>query len=192
MTGLGDRLGNRLGDRPADGLADGLAARVAELRTAFDRSFAEPVAGAARRMEHLLTIRVGGRPFAVRLTDVAGVYTGWPVVPVPGPRPELLGIAGHRGDLVPVFDLAALLGVAVPAESGRPGCFVLAASTEPVAFAFDRTDGHVRIPADALPPSGPADSPWAVVHAAGASWTVVALARLIAAIAPDQTGSEQP
>jgi chemotaxis signal transduction protein len=171
---------------------DGLAARAAQLRTAFDRSFAEPVVAAVRRMEHLLTIRVGGLPFAVRLAEVAGVHTGWSVVPVPGPRPELLGIAGHRGELVPVFDLAALLGVAAPAESQRPGCFVLAADTEPVAFAVDRTDGHVRIPVDALLPSGPADPPWAVVHAAGASWTVVALARLIAAIQPDQTGSEQP
>jgi purine-binding chemotaxis protein CheW len=171
---------------------DGLAAKVVQLRTAFDRSFAEPVARAGPRMEHLLTIRVGGQPYAVRLSEVAGVYTGWSVVPVPGPRRELLGISGHRGDLIPVYDLAALLGITQPE---RPGCFVSAAGSEPVAFAFDRTDGHVRIPMDALPPSG-SDSPWSVVRAAGASWTVVVLARLITAIEPAQkpaqTGSQQP
>jgi purine-binding chemotaxis protein CheW len=187
------------------GPGDGLAARVAQLRTAFDRSFAEPVAGVGPRMEHLLTIRVGGRPYAIRLSEVAGVFTGWSVVPVPGPRPELLGVAGHRGDLVPVYDLGALLGSAEPSEpvgARRPGCVVLATGSAPVAFAFDRTDGHVRIPADALPPPGRDSGTWAMVHAAGASWTVVVLARLIAAIEPDHTaavsaphpttGSEQP
>jgi purine-binding chemotaxis protein CheW len=174
------------------GPGEGLTAKVEALRSAFDRSFAEPVAGAGPRMEHLLTIRVGGLPFAVRLSEAAGIFTGWAVVPLPGPRTELLGIAGHRGDLIPVYDLAALLGVETPAGSGRPGCFVLAASTEPVAFAVDRTDGHVRVPVEALAPSGHGDSPWAVVRAAGASWTVVVLARLIAALRPDHTGSEQP
>lgn len=172
---------------------DGLAARVLQLRTAFDRSFAEPVARAGPRMEHLLTIRVGGRPYAVRLSEVAGVYTGWSVVPVPGPRRELFGVAGHRGDLIPVYDLAALLGIT---QTEPPGCVVLAASTEPVAFALDRTDGHVRIPMDALPPTDSGDSPWSVIRAVGASWTVVVLARLITAIEPArkpaQTGSEQP
>jgi purine-binding chemotaxis protein CheW len=177
---------------------DGVAARVVELRTAFDRSFAEPVVGAGPPMEHLLTIRVAGQPYAVRLSEVAGVFTGWSIVPVPGPRAELLGIAGHRGELIPVYDLASVLGVPVTgAETDRPAgsnCVVLAASSEPVAFAFDRTDGHVRIPADALRTSegGDGDAAWAVVRAAGASWTVVGLARLIAAIEPDQTGSEQP
>ncbi len=186
---------------------DGLAGRTTRLRIAFDRSFAEPAVGIAPRREHLLTIRVGGQPYAVRLSEVAGVFTGWSVVPVPGPRPELLGVAGHRGDLIPVYSLAALLRPPEPteppepADSVRPGGVLLAAGTKPVAFAFDRTDGHVRMPADALPPAERGSTAWAVVQAAGVTWTIVVLARLVAAIEPEtgersapdpSTGSEQP
>jgi chemotaxis signal transduction protein len=178
--------------------AERLAARLTQLRTAFDQSFAKPTAGASARLEHVLAIRVGGRPYAVRLSEVAGVYTGWSVMPVPGPRPELLGIAGHRGELVPVYDLAALLGTggdtarADGGDAGRSRWTMLTVGTEPVAFRFDRPDGHLRMSPDALAPPGSTGPAWAVVEAAGASWTVVTLARLVAAIQPDRAGGAPP
>jgi len=153
----------------------GLAGRVEELRRAFDRSFAEPVDRGTGRAAHALAIRVGGLRYAVRLSGVAAVNTGWTVLPLPGSRPELLGLAGYRHELVPVYDLAALLGVSVSTASRWT---VLAAGTDPVAFAFEGLDGHLPVPPD----TGP------VVRAAGASWTMIDLADLVAAIQPDTGG----
>ena len=47
-----------------------------ELRRAFDRSFAEAPGGApeADALESLLAIRVGGDPYALRLSEIAGLF----------------------------------------------------------------------------------------------------------------------
>ena len=97
--------------------------RLAGLRQDFDRSFTEP----ARRhdVEHaeLLAVRAGGRPYALRLSQTAGLYPDRPVTPLPGPLSALLGVAGFGGTIVPVYDLAALLGHPLPE---RPRWLVLA------------------------------------------------------------------
>lgn len=124
-----------------------VADRIAGLRADFDRSFAEP----ARRhdVEHveLLAIRAGGRPYALRLSQTAGLFPDRPVTPLPGPLAALLGVAGFSGTIIPVYDLAALLGHAVPE---RPRWLVLATGTPPLALAFHDLDGHVRVPTDTI------------------------------------------
>jgi chemotaxis signal transduction protein len=121
--------------------------RIHRLRGDFDRSFAEP----ARRhdVEHggLLAVGAGGRPYALRLSQTAGLHPDRPVTPLPGPQPALLGLAGFAGTVVAVYDLAALLG---HPGTGRPRWLVLAAGTPMLALAFHELDGHVRVPADAI------------------------------------------
>jgi purine-binding chemotaxis protein CheW len=118
--------------------------RLARLRDDFDRSFAEP----ARRhdVEHaeLLAVRAGGRAYALHLSQASGVHSDRPVTPLPGPHAALLGVAGFSGAIVPVYDLAALLGHPVPE---RPRWLVLAAGSPPLALAFHHLDGHVRVAA---------------------------------------------
>jgi purine-binding chemotaxis protein CheW len=129
-----------------------VADRIAELRDDFDRSFAQP----ARRhdVEHveLLSIRAGGRPYALRLSQTSGLYPDRPVTALPGPLSALLGVAGFGGAIVPVYDLAALLGHALP---DRPRWLVLAAGTPALALAFHELDGHVQVPAESIIASGP-------------------------------------
>jgi purine-binding chemotaxis protein CheW len=121
--------------------------RAGELRERFDHSFAEP----ARRhdVEHveLLAVRAGGCPYALRLAQTSGLHPDRPVTPLPGPLGALLGVAGFGGTIVPVHDLAALLGHPVPA---RPRWLVLVAGEPPLALAFHDLDGHVRVPADSI------------------------------------------
>lgn len=121
--------------------------RIIRLRDEFDRSFAEP----ARRhdLEHveLLAIGAGGRPYAMRLSQTAGLHPDRPITPVPSPIGPLLGLAGFAGTVVPVYDLAALLGH--PGE-GRPRWLVLTAGAPPLALAFHDLDGHVRVDAAAI------------------------------------------
>lgn len=134
---------------------DLVSGRLAELRADFDRSFAEP----ARRhdVEHaeLLAVRAGGRPYALHLSQTSGLYPDRAVTPLPGPLSALLGVAGFGGSIVPVYDLAALLGHPVP---DRPRWLVLATGAPPLALAFHELDGHVQVPTGSIMTEGDAGS----------------------------------
>lgn len=49
--------------------------------------------------------------YAVPVAHVIEVAALGEVVPVPGARPEVLGVRDVRGHILPVIDLAALLGI---------------------------------------------------------------------------------
>jgi chemotaxis signal transduction protein len=111
------------------------------LRDEFDRSFAEAPPSMATRTD-FLAVRIGGDPYALALADVAALHHDHKVVPIPSRAAELLGIAGFRGLIAPVYDLGALLGY------GRaPACrfLFLARGRAPVALAFERFEGHLRL-----------------------------------------------
>ncbi|WP_433044456.1 chemotaxis protein CheW [Dactylosporangium sp. CS-033363] len=129
-----------------------LEKRLAELRDEFDRSFADPPRSAVAGHDDLLAIRAGGVRYALRLTQAAGLFPDRPVTRLPGPLGALLGVAGFRGAIVPVYDLAAVLGTAAMAVGGEDGArwLVLAAGQPAVALAFAGLDGHLRVPSDAL------------------------------------------
>jgi purine-binding chemotaxis protein CheW len=122
-----------------------VGAKAAELRNAFDRARAIPfLPDAVERIENLLAIRVSGDAFAIRLSEISGLTTDRKVVAFPSPIPELLGVAGIRGRLVPVYSLAALLGYSAHAGQGR--WLVLCGTEEPVALAINDFEGFVRVP----------------------------------------------
>lgn len=126
---------------PASGTA-------AELRQSFDRSFAVPSTTEIVELEDLLAIGVGNEPFAVRLVDVAGVFADKRITSLPSPVPELVGLAGFRGSVVPVYDLSALLGY--PRREATRWLLLVTTPAGPIALAFDRFDGHVRVSPDAI------------------------------------------
>jgi len=121
--------------------------RLTGLRGDFDRSFAEPARQHDVEYAELLAIRAGGHAYALRLSQAFGVHSDRPVTPLPGPQAALLGVAGFSGAIVPVYDLAALLGHPVPAV---PRWLVLAAGSPPLALAFHDLDGHVRVPTSTI------------------------------------------
>lgn len=120
-----------------------VADRVSRLRADFDRSFAEPARTLGADSVELLAIGVGGRPYALRLSQASGVHPDRPVTPLPTPVPALLGVAGFAGSVVPVYDLAALLGHPI---AERPRWLVLTAGSPPLALAFHQLDQHLRVP----------------------------------------------
>jgi purine-binding chemotaxis protein CheW len=99
----------------------------------------------------LLASRAGDRPYAMRLAQMSGLFPDQSVTPLPGPQRALLGLAGFGGTTVPVYDLAAMLGHPLPE---RPRWLVLAEGAPPLAFAFHRLDGHVRVPSSAIVTEG--------------------------------------
>jgi chemotaxis signal transduction protein len=130
---------------------DTVAARLAELRADFDRSFGRPARRHDEEDAELLAVRAGGRPYALRLSQTSGLFPDRPVTALPGPIAALLGVAGFGGAIVPVYDLAALLGHAVP---DRPRWLVLAAGSPALALAFHELDGHVRVPSGSIMAEG--------------------------------------
>ncbi len=121
-------------------------------------------------------------PYAIRLRDVRGLMGGRAIVAVPSPAPALLGIASVRSEIVPVYDLAGLLGGGAPdaGAAARPWLLLVHAPA-PAALAFARFDGHARLPAGAAPSGGPAPAR-TTVQIAGHSRAVIDLDVLEAAI----------
>jgi chemotaxis signal transduction protein len=118
-----------------------LTQRAAELRREFDRSFANPPSVEESAKQDLLAIRLGEQPVALRLSDIAGLFADKKITPVPGAGQFLLGIAGFRGAIAPVYDLQRLLGY----PASRTLRWLAIAATVPVAFAFTAFDGRLRI-----------------------------------------------
>ena len=122
--------------------------KAAQLRQAFDRTFALPPSRASVQVEDLLAIRLAGDPYAIRLCDIAEIVTDRGIVPVPAVTPDLLGLAGIRGGIVPVFGLSSILGYGP--ESVSPRWMVLCGSEEPIALALSEFEGYLRLPRSAL------------------------------------------
>jgi len=113
------------------------------LRREFDDSFAASFRALGTDLEAILTIRVGDKPYALRLTELGGTAAGQRITPVPSPERALLGLAGIRGVVVPVFDLAVLLGEPEAKEPAR--WLALSTGQDAVAFAFAELEGHLQV-----------------------------------------------
>jgi chemotaxis signal transduction protein len=118
------------------------------LRREFDGSFALPVRANEVGTVDFLAIRVRGKPFALRISEIAGVATGRRFTQVPSPNPALLGLVGVRGSLVAVFDLGTLLGEPLGGEPAR--WVALCGGHDQLAVAFDDVEGHLRLPDNEL------------------------------------------
>lgn len=159
--------------------------KAAELKRMFDQAFADPPPPDAGPTIDFLAVGVGGDPWAIRLSEIAGLFSNRRITPLPGSATGLVGLMGLRGSLVPVYDLRAFLGYS---GSVSPR-WVLMAVAAPVALAFDRFEGHLRVPLTALstdPEPGPAaQSPVAheVVRAGGFARSIIRLAPMLDAIA---------
>jgi chemotaxis signal transduction protein len=121
--------------------------RTAALREAFDRTFTLAHAGEPPPHFDLLQIEVGGQSYALRLADVVELVADRTLVPVPSPRPDLLGLVGLRGVVTPVYDLALALG---HEPAPRPRWLARLRAPAPFAVAFEHFERHCRVPASAL------------------------------------------
>jgi purine-binding chemotaxis protein CheW len=126
---------------------DKLAETLDALRRSFDSSFAAPPAGEGPDEVALLAIRIGSDPAALRVHETLALLKAGAIVPVPSRRPELLGVTGMRGAVVPVYSLSRLTG---RGEGVTPRWIVLAGGAERVGLAFAGFDAHVRVRRDAI------------------------------------------
>jgi purine-binding chemotaxis protein CheW len=156
------------------------AARAEQLAAAFDRSFAEARRAPEGDAGEFLAVRVAGERHAIRLAEIGGLHPVRAVTRLPGPLPALIGLAGLRGVLVPVYDLALLLG---GAAAGEARWMVLAGTAE-AAFAFEGFEGQFRAPNGAVSASGQdgEDALRQVVASAGGPLPLISIPSLVATL----------
>ncbi|MBB3197177.1 chemotaxis protein CheW [Roseateles terrae] len=122
---------------------EALLSQLQGWRESFDDSFAEP-----RHSDgwgdawNVLGIRIAGEPFALSLDELAGLLTAQTPAPYPADAPALIGLIGHRGQVLPLYDLRAWLGRGL--SSSVRWWAVLRSS--PVALAVEDFDGQWRVP----------------------------------------------
>jgi chemotaxis signal transduction protein len=172
--------------------APGLAERAAALRSAFDRAFSAPLRPDGAAKQDLIAIRAGDEACAVRLAEIAGLFVDRKITPVPGGQAALVGIAGFRGALVPVYNLRHLLGIP---GTQTPRWLVIAAAA-PMALAFDAFEGHLRASADDIVPrqSGGQGQSFApnLIRTPTLMRPIIDLACVVAALGAAQTARPVP
>jgi len=119
-----------------------LSLKLTALRDAFDLSFAAPRAEATADAEALLAVRVAGRAYALRIGELAGLVPSRRIVPLPAPAPELIGLAGVRGGLVPVYSLGVLLGHGRDAERWLALC----GGQDLLGLSFEEMEDRLQVP----------------------------------------------
>lgn len=135
-------------------MSDGRSAHAEALRRRFDESFAEPPASPRPVRQRLLLIQVGTDACGVALSDCAAVERTVAVTRLPRAHPAFEGLTSLAGTVLPVYDLARLLGVpaAVPtagpaneAAGAAPGLMLISAGPHRVAFLVAAVDGYAEV-----------------------------------------------
>lgn len=107
----------------------------------------------------MFRLRVAGAAFAVDSGLIQEVVRIPLITPLPGAPAFLVGVAGHRGDVVPIVDLARLLGRGETALGSRSRMAMARADGMAVGLLADEVLGLARVQASARqpPPLGTED-----------------------------------
>ncbi len=158
---------------------------AAQLREEFDHAFSLPIRKETLQGRHLLAIRIGGDPYALNPEEIAGLQVDRAIVPVPGVLPEWLGLAGIRGELVPVYSLAMLLGYEQSATT-KSRWVALCGSTQLLGLAFDAFERHLNLTLPQIAAADPTNIKTehirAVAHVDGVSRPVISIPSITAEI----------
>jgi chemotaxis signal transduction protein len=124
--------------------------KLRALRDAFDGSFAVPSGAELREYLDFIAIRVAGDPYVVRLSEIQSLHASRTLVAAPSLLPALLGVAGFRGVLTPIYDLGHLLGYT---GEWSAKWLIVAQNAAPIGFAFGTFEAHLRVTLDQISPA---------------------------------------
>jgi purine-binding chemotaxis protein CheW len=95
-------------------------------------------------MSTFVRLRVGAEAYAIAVTHVSEIADVGDLTPVPGARPEVLGVRNLRGQVLPVVDLAMLLRIP---QTAAPSWLVVAEAGELAAgLAINEVSGVDELP----------------------------------------------
>lgn len=138
-----------------------LSQRPLELLAALEQrldSVSGQASGFGERAWRGLGFTLGGGRYLVAPAEVREVVALPALTRVPGAREWLLGVANVRGELMPITDLAAILGLA--SAPGRDGAQVIVLDDPdvPAGFLVDRVAGFREFPHEARGQAVPDDT----------------------------------
>src|SRR5690606_24454012 len=129
---------------------------AAAMRQAFDESFSRPSAEDSQAWTDFLLIRLDQQLHALRLAEILGLRQSTWITPLPGAPAALLGLSGHEGRVLPVYDLAVLMGKPglSPADKamGQTGSWQLATREPALLLSIAHFERHIRCPLAMLAP----------------------------------------
>lgn len=99
-------------------------------------------------------VRIGGEHYAFGVHEVLEVADLADVAPVPGAAAGVLGVSGVRGQILPVVDLGAILGV--PGERAPSRLVIAEQHGSRAGFVVDELEDVCELPS----PSQAAESPY--------------------------------
>lgn len=102
----------------------------------------------------LVVFTLTGKRFAVPLDDIHVILPEPEVANVPGTPSWVLGVANHRGELLPVIDLAELLGLQRATVAKDPYLLVACVEGVPtgVGCRIDQLEDITSVPGSAIQP----------------------------------------
>lgn len=102
--------------------------------------------------DRVMIFKVAGEHYGLRIDCASEVFTPDLITPVPGSRPEIVGITNLRGEIVTVISLAGMLDPeAGPSDAGSH--IIVAVVDEATAgLLIDDIVGIYDIPADSIDP----------------------------------------
>jgi purine-binding chemotaxis protein CheW len=100
----------------------------------------------------VVAFRIGGELHACDIRMVEEVVTKQRIHPLPDVPPHLLGMILLRGEMVPVVDVSAALGLSLSPGGARP-ILVTGVGGARVGVAADAVHEVMEVPADALRPA---------------------------------------
>ena len=111
--------------------------RTQQIRLEFDESFRLPPAHLQEQASNRLLFQLGQRSLSLPLEQVSEVLRSRTITPLPGSPPELLGLLGLRGTLVPVYRLVDLIGLGAGSESAGPLWILIVLQPQLVGLALE-------------------------------------------------------
>ncbi|MBI3184276.1 MAG: chemotaxis protein CheW [Myxococcales bacterium] len=155
------------------------------LKEALSAAPDAPVAAGARPEREYFCFRIGELSMGVPSENVREVIRPGPLTALPRAAPFLIGVTGHRGEVLPVIDLLRFLGKGESRVGPRSRLFVGLAENFSAALVTDAVAGLRKVARqDILPaPMGGdagAEHVLGVVHRKGEpSLTLLNLAKLL-------------
>ncbi|MCC6878063.1 MAG: chemotaxis protein CheW [Sandaracinaceae bacterium] len=89
------------------------------------------------RRKNLVGFRVGDVQYAVDIFRVREIITPLPVVPLPHAPPAVMGVADHRGEVVPVLDVRRRFGLPPAGATRRTKWIVVELADRLVGLVVD-------------------------------------------------------
>lgn len=99
-----------------------------------------------------LVFRLGDHQFGLEILAVREIVRATPATPIPNVPPVVRGVMNLRGRIVPVIEMASLLGL--PGRGDGPkSCYVVLDGVDLVGLAVDRVNQVLRISTNDIDPA---------------------------------------